>query len=270
MSIRAPAVAGRFYPANPTELRSEIARFCEAREDKGRIEAKGVLVPHAGYVFSGSVAGRVFSRIVPAPLYLLLGPNHTGLGTRASVWTSGSWRTPLGEIAVDERAAATLIESSSLLEADTDAHLQEHSLEVQLPFLQESNPGARFVPITLGGLSLEECHTLGTELAAFVRSWPEPVLLVTSSDMNHYLSDQLTRDLDAQAIDRMLALDPDGLYKTVRSKGITMCGYLPATAMISAVKELGASHCELEAYATSGDAFGDRDRVVGYAGLIFW
>lgn len=229
-----------------------------------------MLVPHAGYVFSGGVAGRVFARIEPAPLYILMGPNHTGLGTRASLWSGGAWQTPLGSMQVHEEAAARLLEHSSLLEADTGAHLHEHSLEVELPFLQQLSPEAQFVPITLGGLSLEECRQLGAELAAFIESRPEKVVLVTSSDMNHYLSDKETRALDQPAIDRMLALDAAGLYETVRARGITMCGYLPATAMIEAVTRLGASHCELESYATSGDAFGERDRVVGYAGLIFW
>ena len=270
MRVRAPAVAGRFYPSNPTELRSQIARFCEVREEKGRIEAKGVLVPHAGYVYSGSVAGRVFARIAPAPLYILMGPNHTGLGTRASVWSSGAWTSPLGEIPIDSEAADALIRGSDLLESDTAAHLHEHSLEVEIPFLQMASPGSRVVPLTLGGLSLDECEQLGRELAGFVRAWPEPVVLVTSSDMNHYLPDERTRTLDGLAIEKMEGLDPAGLYRTVRKNGISMCGYLPATAMLRAVCELGAGNAELAAYATSGDAFGERDRVVGYAGMIFW
>lgn len=271
MSYRAPVVAGRFYPANPQELRREIARFCEApKAEKWVKTTRGCLVPHAGYVFSGRVAGTVYTRLPPPDLVILLGPNHTGLGRGAAVWPEGAWRTPLGEVPVDGDAARELIGRSEILEFDEDAHLHEHSLEVEIPFLQTLNPDVRIVPVCLAGLSLARCEQLGMDLADFVRRRPERVLILASSDMNHYESDEYTRKVDAEALSHVEALDPRGLYETVRSKGISMCGVVPTTTTLAAMQALGVKHAELTAYATSSEVNGDHSRVVGYAGALFY
>ena len=233
------------------------------------VPAKGILVPHAGYVYSGPIAGQVYRRILPPDLCILLGPNHTGLGRPGALFAKGGWKTPLGEVPIDEGAAASLLEASRILEADERAHAREHSLEVQVPFLQALNPKVRIVPVTLGHLSLDRCLGLGAELAAFVRGSSERVLLLASSDMNHYLPDKLTRRLDQLALEPLLALDAEALYRTVEENDLSMCGYIPATAVVAAVRRLGASRAELAAYGTSGDTSGDFERVVGYAGVIF-
>ena len=269
MSIRVPAVAGTFYPGAAVALRKEIARFRQEGPEAAPVLAKGILVPHAGYVYSGPIAGQVYRRILPPDLCILLGPNHTGLGRPGALWAQGSWKTPLGEVPIDEEAAAGLLGASRILEADERAHAREHSLEVQIPFLQALNPKIRIVPVTLGHLSLERSLALGAELAAFVQGYPGNTLLLASSDMNHYLPDKLTRRLDRLALEPLLALDAGALYQAVEKNDLSMCGYIPATAVTAAVRRMGARHAELVAYGTSGDTSGDFERVVGYAGVIF-
>lgn len=270
MSVRAPVVAGTFYPASSAKLQSEIASLFGVRPTKRRIPAKGILAPHAGYIYSGAVAAQSYQSTEPASLYLILGPNHTGLGTRVSLWPDGAWRIPLGEVSIDTEAARSLLEGSQLLQADRLAHAREHCIEVQLPLIQSLGHPFKFVPMVLGHLSPEECAILGQELAAFVKSRKERTVIVASSDMSHYVPDSTARRLDKLAMDKMLEMDPEGLYETVEKYGITMCGYIPATVMITATLALGAKNCELIRYTTSAEASGDYDHVVGYAGMAFW
>ncbi len=267
--VRTPAVAGRFYPGRREELDSTVLGYLGRSRTPRRYLA--VVMPHAGYVYSGSVAGAVAASAIVPDTVVLIGPNHTGLGARAAVWTSGVWQTPVGDVPVDEQSARALVDQSAVLRSDTKAHLREHALEVQLPFLLKRNPHLKIVPITLGGLSLAELKTIGRELADWIESvrGKKEVLIVVSSDMNHYLPDDLTRKLDKLAIDAMLALDPARLFETVEGQDLSVCGYQPATVMLEAVNRLGAKHAELIDYATSGDVSGDRNEVVGYAGLGF-
>jgi hypothetical protein len=271
-TIRQPAVAGRFYPANAQRLRAAIETFTTARAEQTaapetKVRALGCIVPHAGYMYSGAVAGAVYRRLELPGRFVILCPNHTGQGEPLAIMSAGAWRTPLGDVPIDEELAITLKSRFSLLSEDAAAHRFEHALEVQLPFLQVLHGGFRFVPITVGTSHFEALSALGVAIAGAIQSLDVPALVIASSDMNHYESDAATRVKDRLAIDPILALDPRGLYDAVREHDISMCGYGPAIAMLTAARKLGATRAELIRYATSGDVSGDRDMVVGYAGI---
>jgi AmmeMemoRadiSam system protein B len=264
--IRSPAVAGRFYPSDPKELARQIDDFVSDQTPK--FAALGCVVPHAGYVYSGSVAGAVYSSMKIPSRCILLGPRHYPRGESLAILTEGSFSTPLGDAPIDSALAHKLAHAFPRLREDAVAHESEHSIEVQIPFLQRLAPEFRFVPIVLGTDRYGVLEELGHALAEVVAAEKEKVLIVASSDMNHYESDAITRVKDEQAVRRILALDPQGLYDTVRREEITMCGYAATVAMLVAVRELGAKEGRLVRYATSGDISGERDRVVGYAGII--
>jgi len=262
---RDPAVAGQFYPGTAPGLTRALKEL--TRESPGKLPAIAVVSPHAGYAYSGGVAGELYSAVHVPSRAIVFGPNHTGVGEDAAIMSRGSWRMPWGDVPVDGELADRLTAACSLLREDGAAHLGEHSLEVQLPFLYRFRPDIRIVPIALGHLSLEECRELGDSTAKAVSGDPEPPLLVASSDMSHYVPDEVARRKDRLAIDRMLALDAEGLYRTVRSERISMCGVIPATVALFAARLLGASSARLIKYATSGDVSRDFDQVVGYAGI---
>ncbi len=272
-TVRQPAVAGRFYPANAQHLRADVETFTTARADappESRIRATGCVVPHAGYIYSGHVAGAVYRRLDLPRRYVILCPNHTGQGEPLAIMSEGVWRTPLGDAAIDDELADRLKSQMPLLSEDQAAHRYEHALEVQLPFLQVLAPGFRFVPITVGTSNFEVLSALGTVIGNLLSKMEERVLIIASSDMNHYESDEVTRVKDRKAIDSLLALDARGLYDVVHAEHISMCGYGPAVVTITAARKLGANQAELIRYATSGDVSGDRDMVVGYAGMALY
>jgi MEMO1 family protein len=262
---RLPAVAGRFYPEDPELLRAELASYLPSSEKAA--PAFGCIVPHAGYMYSGHVAGAVFARLAVPQRCVVLCPNHTGRGRPLAIMSSGAWQTPLGPAAIDSELAEELKRRFSLLNEDAAAHRSEHAAEVELPFLQTRRPGFTFVPIALGTGQLEILEDLGRALAE-VAAQSEPVLIIASSDMNHYENDTITRIKDHKAIDRILALDARGLFEVVTAEKISMCGFGPAVAMLTAAKRLGATQADLVKYATSGDISGDREMVVGYAGVV--
>lgn len=263
---RQPAVAGQFYPGSPQELSGMLQAFIDTGAEKK--DALVAVSPHAGYVYSGPVAGQVLGRINIPRRVLLMGPNHRGLGAQAAVMTSGQWLTPLGAVELDPELGSALIQNSPLVQEDALAHQYEHSLEVQVPFLQALMPELRLTPLCLGHLELSACLELGRAAALAIKGLGEPVLMVASTDMTHYEPAALAKQQDLRAIEHILALDPAGLYNTVRNNGITMCGVLPTTVCLAAALELGASQAELVAYTNSGEVSGDFDQVVGYAGLI--
>ena len=272
--VREPAVAGQFYPGKPAELRHEVEEFLSAATAKAsaktpmsKLHALGIIAPHAGYVYSGAVAGAVYARIEVPRRVIVLCPNHTGLGEALSIVSTGSYRTPLGDIPLDAAMGSALKAGFPLLREDALAQQREHAVEVQLPFLQMAQPELTFVPITVGTGQFEVLAALGLVMAKVIAACGEPVLIVASSDMNHYEGDDETRVKDALAIEQVLQLQPRGLYQTVRSQDISMCGVGPAVAMLTAVLKLGAHKAELIQYATSGDVSGDREHVVGYAGI---
>jgi AmmeMemoRadiSam system protein B len=269
-TVRRPAVAGRFYPAKPEALTRELDRYLAA--DPPRPEkmpaALGCIVPHAGYMYSGHVAGAVFERLPARATYIILCPNHTGRGAPLAMMSKGEWLTPLGSISIDADLAASLQHSCHLLMEDAKAHQDEHAIEVELPFLQRQVGAFTFVPIAIGVSRYAALEALGHGIAQALRNSPGRVLIVASSDMNHYEPDDVTRVKDRKAIDQILALDAAGLYEVIRREEISMCGYGPAVAMLTAAKDLGASHAELVRYATSADTSGDLSAVVGYAGMV--
>lgn len=277
-TIRYPAVAGRFYPADPQVLRSEVRAYLSSApgaEVSSRaavrqkpIRALGCIAPHAGYMYSGHVAGAVFAELAVPELCIVMCPNHTGMGDPLAIVSEGMWETPLGDVPIDSEFAAALKRRFPLLHEDTTAHRNEHGAEVELPFLQMRQPRLRFVPITLGTRQFEVLEQLGETLADEIAQQKGPVLMVASSDMNHYESDAVTRVKDHSAIEPILRLDARALYDVVTQQHVSMCGFGPAVAMLTAAKKLGAISAELVKYATSGDISGDRDLVVGYAGVI--
>ncbi|MBZ5657347.1 MAG: AmmeMemoRadiSam system protein B [Acidobacteriia bacterium] len=266
-AVRAPAVAGRFYPRRPDELVRDIHTYMPDDQSR-RVAAIGCIAPHAGYMFSGHVAGSVYSRLEIPQHCVILCPNHTGMGVPLAVMTTAAWQTPLGSVAADAKLGAELRRRFPALEEDSTAHRSEHAIEVQLPFLQARSGDLSFVPIVVGTSNLEVLQELGEALGDAILQQPHKVLIVASSDMNHYESDAITRIKDHKAIARVLALDARGLWEVVMNDDVSMCGFGPAIIMLTAAKRLGATSSELVKYATSGDISGDRDQVVGYAGII--
>jgi AmmeMemoRadiSam system protein B len=226
-------------------------------------------VPHAGYFYSGHVAGAALARIALPRKIIILGVRHYPRGEPAAILSSGAWRTPLGDARIDEPLAEALKKTCPLLREDSVAHSTEHSLEVQLPFLQVLAPDFTFVPVALGTVRFESLVSVGEAIGRVLAITKESVLLLTTSDLNHYEDDATTRIKDRKAVEKLLALDARGLYDTCRDQEISMCGLGPAVAMLTALSALGAKKSELVKYATSADVSGDRDAVVGYAGLIF-
>jgi len=267
--LRLPAVAGRFYPSDPAELTALVHKYAKADAQTAPARVRACLVPHAGYIYSGHVTGAVFARITLPKRILILGVRHYPRGEPAAILTSGAWRTPLGDAPIDEALAGALRKACPLLREDSVAHSAEHSLEVQLPFLQVLAPDFSFVPVALGTARFENLVAVGEAIARVLETAKEDVLLLTTSDLNHYEDDVTTRVKDHKAIDQLLARDARGLYDTCRNEDISMCGLGPAAAMLTALNALGAKKSDLVKYATSADVSGDRDSVVGYAGMIF-
>lgn len=263
---RRPAVAGQFYSASASGLLREVQRYVEASAIKE--EVIGAVSPHAGLMYSGAVAGAIYSRIKLPHTIILIGPNHTGMGRAVSIMTHGEWEIPTGTVKIDSTLAKKIIYSSRLIEEDNIAHSMEHSLEVQLPFILYFSRDTMIVPITMMLDSLDTCREVGLSIADAIKDTEYSVIIVASSDMTHYESDSQARVKDKKAIDKILGLDPEGLYKIVTREKISMCGIAPTTAMLYAAKHLGAKEAQLVKYMTSGDVSGDYSYVVGYAGII--
>lgn len=265
MNIRKPAVAGQFYPGKEDSLRKSIEQMvCKVDE---KIKAIGIVSPHAGYMYSGIVAGNVYSNIEIPETVIILGPNHTGTGSPYAIMTEGKWWTPLGEVEIESSLAKDILGSSKFIEEDINAHKFEHSLEVQIPFLQYFRSNIKIVPIVIGGDDFEE---IGEAIAKSLKKYKKDFLLVASSDMTHYESHESARKKDKLAIDEILKLDEKGMLKKVREYDISMCGYGPAAIMLIASKLLGAKEAKLIKYMTSGDVSGDYSAVVGYAGIAVY
>ncbi len=263
--LRQPAVADRFYEGDPVKLRQALSRLIPDESEK--VEAKAVLSPHAGYVYSGGVAGETFARVKVPETVVLLGPNHRGQGRPLAVG-SQDWEMPLGQVPLARDLAEDLVNNSSLFATDDTAHCYEHSLEVQVPFLQYFQEELQVLPISISQLSLSQCRQIARELAQVIQSSNRSVLLVASTDMTHYLSREQASKQDRLALDYILRLDAAGLYETVLSHRITMCGIVPTTITLLTVVELGARQAELVRYTDSGETSGDTEQVVGYAGVV--
>lgn len=268
--LRHPAFAGRFYPGDPDDLRTEARGYLSQSPSStvATTRAIGCIAPHAGYMYSGHVAGAVFSQIEVPRLCVVLCPNHTGMGSALAMMSEGSWETPLGEVPIDAEFALALQRRFPALHNDPAAHRGEHAAEVELPFLQLRQSNLSIVPIALGTGQFETLEQLGLALADVIAQQRDPVLIVASSDMNHYESDVVTRAKDHRAIERILTMDARGLFDVVTQQNVSMCGFGPAVVMLTAARQLGAKSARLVKYATSGDVSGDREMVVGYAGVV--
>jgi MEMO1 family protein len=267
--IRSPAVAGRFYPDDPAVLARDVSLLLgPQRQDL--VAARAVMVPHAGYQYSGAIAGKTFARVQPRPRAIVLCPNHTGLGATRSVSPAAFWELPGGGLRTDVELRDLLAEHASL-DAEPFAHLREHAAEVELPFLRALFAETSFVAVCLAPLSLDDCRRVASGIVRAVRaaSAEDDVLIIASTDMSHYVPADVASREDALAIERVLAMDPEGLFRTVRERRITMCGYVPTTVALFAVRELEAGHAELVAYGNSGETTGDFSSVVAYAGALF-
>ena len=265
-SHRKPAQAGRFYPADPKELSQEVKNHI----DKNAVKeiALGIVAPHAGYIYSGKAAGALYSRIKFPDTIIILGPNHTGLGADTAIITEGEWIMPGGNVFINKELAESILENSkSIIKKDNFSHSKEHSLEVQLPFIQHFTRDFSIVPICMKDYRVDTCRKIGEAIAKSLKHAAK-ALIVASSDMSHYVSATIAEQKDRLAIDKILALDPEGLLQVVAENHISMCGSGPVAAMLFAVKELGAKKAELVLYNTSGDASGDYSEVVGYASII--
>ena len=276
-AVRIPAVAGRFYPGRAEELLREVREFTSTGKipvETSRIAAIGCVAPHAGYIYSGGVAGAVYSRVKIPERCVILCPNHTGKGRPLAIMANTTWQTPLGEVAADADMGARLLRRFPALQEDSAAHRAEHAIEVQLPFLQALRPELKIVPIAVGTSDFDVLRGLGEALADVIadryeeEDQHERVLIIASSDMNHYESDAITRVKDHKAIERVLAMDARGLWEVVMNEDISMCGFGPTVVMLTAAKLLGATSATLVKYSTSGDVSGDYEAVVGYAGMI--
>jgi MEMO1 family protein len=266
--IRNPVVAGTFYPGNSLQLQNAVEKLL-VREMEMR-KPLFLLVPHAGYIYSGSTAGKAFAASELPSRIVILGPNHTGMGAPVSVWSKGSWLNPLGEVKIDEELAELLLSNSGSAKEDTLAHLREHSIEVQLPFLQVRYENIKIVPVCVAVHKYEDLIKLGDSMAKAFEDIKDDVAFVVSSDMNHYENAGACIIKDGKAIDAMVNLDPQKLYEVVIENKITMCGSASAVAALQAVKKMGAKHCEILDYSHSGMVTGDESEVVSYAGLRAW
>ena len=263
--LRRAAFAGDWYPGDPGRLLEALESYIGG--STGEDEAVGVVAPHAGYMYSGGVAGAVYGRVRIPDTVVVLCVNHRGVGARAAVLGSGKWETPLGLVPIQEELAEAFKKKVDFLEEDSAAHVREHSLEMQVPFLQYRNRGVRIVPICLQRLDYTECAALGEGLAQAIRDFSTPVLLVASTDMTHFEAQEEAKKKDMLAIQRVLEVDPRGLYEVVTRERISMCGFIPTTAVLCACKSLGVAKGTLVRYATSGDVSGEYSNVVGYAGI---
>lgn len=266
--IRRPAVAGQFYPGSKETLKKTVEEYLNFGTTPKKV--LGLAAPHAGYIYSGQTAGHTYASAVIPKRCIVISPNHTGMGASAAIMSEGEWVTPIGNARIDKTLASSLMSGSSVLKDDTMAHIAEHSLEVQLPFLLALQPALSFVPITVQHLSYAHCEELGRTIASVIKSSGENILIIASTDMNHYEEEKITERKDNLAIAEVLELDPKGLLNVCAENDISMCGVIPTAIMLIACKELGAKKAELVEHTTSGEASGDYSSVVGYAGFIVY
>ncbi|MCD6528974.1 AmmeMemoRadiSam system protein B [Candidatus Bathyarchaeota archaeon] len=279
MEVRYPRHAGTFYNAGKESLKEQLAwcfkhRFGPGsvpKPSEGRIKNITALIcPHAGYMYSGPVAAHAYYQLAldgTPETAVLLGPNHVGVGSALSIVKDGVWRTPLGDLSVDEALADEILRESDIIDIDPSAHLYEHSLEVQLPFLQFIyGSKIKIVPVTFLIQDLKTCREVGEAIAKAIDG--KNVVVIASTDLTHYESQASARSKDKAVIEAILRLDEELLYETVEGRGVSMCGYGPTISAIVASKVLGAKEGSLLCYKTSGDMTGDLSAVVGYASIV--
>lgn len=265
--MRTPVVADRFYPGKVSELQDTLRQLIPAVNEEKKKDAIAIISPHAGYVYSGGVAGETIGQVRVPDTVVILGPNHHGLGDPLALGTE-DWRMVMGDVAIDRELAGQILERSEVITEDQVAHTGEHSLEVQVPFLQYCNRAVKIVPLVVSHVSYAVCVQAANDLAWAIRNHPRPVMLLASTDMTHYESRRDASQKDHLALDCIKALDPRRLYETVLGNHISMCGIIPTTITLLAAITLGAREAQLVRYTDSGEASGDTSQVVGYAGLV--
>ncbi len=265
--MRSPVVADRFYPGSASGLLENLRQMVPDISEDMKQPAIAVISPHAGYVYSGGIAGETLGSVHIPDTVVILGPNHHGRGAQLALGTD-DWRMPMGNVPINRELAGLVLERSKVITDDEEAHNSEHSLEVQVPFLQYCNPLVRIVPVVVSHISYPVCVEAANDLAGAVRDYAQPVMLLASTDMTHYESREDASRKDNLALERIEALDPKGLYDTVLDNRISMCGIMPTTIMLLAAIALGAKNATLVRYTDSGEASGDTSQVVGYAGLV--
>lgn len=264
--IREPVVNGKFYPEDKDKLQDLIEQL--KSKDSPRLSARGIIVPHAGYIYSGKVAIATVNKVLAKKTVVILGPNHTGYGENFGLWPKGKWKTPLGDAMINEQLAKKIIDSGSAIKADYLSHKFEHSIEVELPIFQYFFKQFDFVPIVCQTASLEKYRQVALQILSAIKDNKEDILLVASSDMTHYEPDQVARKKDSLAIESIINLDEEDLVKKVRKENISMCGVAPVAILLNCLKGLGANKAQVALYQTSADATGDCNSVVGYAGIV--
>ena len=265
--IREPVVSGQFYPGTKEALIDSIESL-KPEKELPKASYRGIMMPHAGYVYSGKVAVTTASMALPKKKLIILGPNHTGFGKTFAMWSKGSWQIPTAELAIDEELAGLILQNGSTIQEDTQAHKFEHSIEVELPILNYFLGNFKFIPIACQVSSLKEYQKAAEQIYEAVKAIKEDVLFVASTDMTHYEPDATARKKDRAALDKIINLDEEGLVDTIKKENISMCGFAPVAVMISCLKKLGARKAQVALYQTSGDTSGDYSSVVGYAGIV--
>ncbi len=263
---RTPAVAGQFYPADAISLLRMLKQFCPRQGTTEKV--MGLMVPHAGYIYSGAIAGKVYDQVTIPNRVILLGPNHHGIGHPGAVYSKGDWTTPLGAITIDAPLAQELLSATPLLQADTTAHQLEHSLEVQVPFIQYLNHQSTLVPICLGHQSLDHLLKIATAIAAVISKNIDPILLIASTDMTHFESAESAARKDRIALQSVETVDAEGLFKNVVKQRISMCGFMPTVVLLKVAQLLGMTQSTIVVYGNSGDVTHDYNEVVAYAGAL--
>ncbi len=277
--IRKPAVAGLFYELDPDSLRKQIEWCFKHSLGPGSIpvlgskrDIKGVIAPHAGYIYSGPVAAHTYHEIVEdgfPETFIILCPNHTGMGSGVSTMNKGSWETPLGLADIDSEFADLMIQNARIIDSNPDAHIREHSAEVQLPFIQYFNTDFQFVPVTMWMQDIETSTEIGNSIQKTASELGRDVVVIASTDFTHYQPQDIARTQDMQVIDAIKAMDEKLMINRVAQLNVSMCGYGPVAATMVATKNMGAKSCEVLKYATSGDTTGDKSSVVAYASAVF-
>ncbi len=267
--IRKPAVAGAFYPGSQAALQKELEHYITYSTPKKKVI--GLISPHAGYIYSGGCAGKGFGAIIVPGKVIILGVNHHGMGHPYAVDGSDFWNTPLGDIPIDTQLRDQLTAKSEIFEVDSVAGIREHSLEVQVPFIQTVNPNAKILPITISSVNVDKLKAGGREIARLIQANdPGSILIVASTDMSHYIDAELAKRQDNKAIHKIETLDPDGLFNTVASERISMCGVAPTVMMLAAAIECGAAETDVIEYTHSGKVSGDYHQVVAYLSMVVY
>ncbi|MCV0372256.1 MAG: AmmeMemoRadiSam system protein B [Nitrosarchaeum sp.] len=276
MQIRTSAVAGMFYPSEKNELRQSIKQSFLHKFGPGKIPPSktrkkiyGIICPHAGYMYSGPIACQSFYAISSdlPELFIIVGPNHWGIGCNVATMKDCKWQTPLGEVDVDSETVDDISNITDVIEIDSFSHSREHSLEVQIPILQEMSTNFKIVPIALINQSKEIAYKVGLAIAEIAEK--KKIMIVGSSDFTHYEPNEFAHEQDTALIEPILRLDVDRFYQVLRERHVTACGYGAIASTMIACKELGATKGDLLKYATSGDITGDTSSVVGYGSIIF-